>query len=361
MDVVLESPTGQRTMVTLGDRIGPVGSQGEVRAVISAPAAVVKLVRNPTAFRLEERLEAMFAATERTLIARGKEVRLAWPLGRARRPADNALIGYLQPRLCPPRFVPLREIFHDQLRAALLPAATWEWYVAVAASVVATVDKVSAHGHVIGDLAPDNLFVTADAHVAVVDVDGWQLARPGHSQPLPCPFSRPEYTAPEHLSGQARGVLREPSSDRWALAALVGQILCLGCHPFAGIAADKDPPFDEPANVLARRCWLTGTPMALPAGTPPRTFLPRCLRDLIASCFGAGHDQPGRRPTAAMWLAALQDVQANLATCTKRASHRFSRELDGCPWCEIIIAGGPDRFSGSAQAPGVGGRSRGAA
>src|SRR5262245_43731259 len=107
MDVVLESPAGKRTMVTLGDRIGPVGSQGEVRAVVGAPAAVVKLVRNPAVFRLEERLEAMFAATERALMARGTEVRLAWPLGRARRPADNALIGYVQPRLGPPRFVPL--------------------------------------------------------------------------------------------------------------------------------------------------------------------------------------------------------------------------------------------------------------
>src|SRR5262249_21360869 len=83
--------------------------------------------------------------------------------------------------------------------------ATWEWYVALAASVVATVDMVAARGHVIGDLAPDNLFVTADAHVAVVDVDGWQLARPGGSQPLPCPFSRPEYTAPAHLGGRGGG------------------------------------------------------------------------------------------------------------------------------------------------------------
>src|SRR5262249_51363285 len=106
---------------------------------------------------------------------------------------------------------------------------------------------------------------------------------------------------------------------------------------------------------------LTGTQMALPAGTPRSTLLPARVRDLLATCFGVGHSAPDQRPTADMWSAALRDVRASLATCTYHGSHAYPRELSGCPWCEIIAAAGPDRFAGPEPALGATGRSPGAA
>lgn len=360
MDVILQSPSGQRTRATLGGSTGSVGSQGEVRAVTEVPRAVAKLVRNPAAFQLKERLDILFGTVPRDLVARGPVVRLAWPIGRVLRPRDDALIGYLQPRLGLPGFVPLREAFHDEVRLRLMPRITWEWFLALAADLADTVRLVGSHGHVIGDLAPENLFVTADAHVAVVDVDGWQLTR-ADGEPLRCPFSRPEYTAPEHLTSLADCPLREPASDWWALAVLVAQLLCLGCHPFAGIPADADPPYEEAVNVRARRCWLTGSALAVPPGTPPAWFLPSSLRDLFADCFEAGYDHPERRPRPERWAAALRKTRAELSGCQAQPSHRYARELTRCPWCAIAEAGGPDRFpvpAPSAQ-PGGGSDDRG--
>jgi DNA-binding helix-hairpin-helix protein with protein kinase domain len=347
IEVVLESPTGSRTKATLGETVGPVGSQGEVRAIYKVPAAVAKLVRNPAASRLEERLDIMFATRDRSPVTRGRLVRLAWPAGRVRRISDDAVIGYIQPRLGRPQFVPLREMFYDPARLTLLPAATWRWYVALAADLAATVGLVLGGGHLIGDLAPENMFVTASACVAIVDVDGWQLASPGGGDPLPCPFSRPEYTAPEHLDAASGGQLRTPASDWWALAVLIGQILCLGCHPFAGIAAGAGPPFEEAANIRKRSCWLTGTPMSLPAGTPRSAFLPGPLQELFARCFGAGYDEPAQRPSPETWAEALKQTLADLTTCPVRPpSHVYTGSTARCPWCELVRDGGPDRFPG---------------
>jgi DNA-binding helix-hairpin-helix protein with protein kinase domain len=342
-DVIVESPHGVRSRVTLGALLGPPGSQGEVRAIVQAPSAAAKLVRNPDVMRLGERLDAMFGRTDRTLTTRGTVVRLSWPVGRVLAEDSGALFGYVQPRLGPPLFLPMRQLLDDGLRTRVLPGATWRWHVAVAADLANTMALIADRGYVVGDLAPDNLFVTGRAEVAFVDVDGWQLTGNGRDAPLLCPFSRMEYTAPECMDESAR-VLRAPASDCWALAVIVAQILFLGCHPFAGILPGAPPPYEEAANVRARQCWLTGSQVSLPQGTPPAELLPAHLREMFADCLGTGHDEPAYRATATTWANALRDVLADLARCHARPAHVYPAELARCPWCQIIANGGPDRF-----------------
>lgn len=358
MEVTLESPRGDRSRVTLGPLLGPPGSQGEVRAIVQAPSAAAKLLRNPPAMRLGERLDAMFADSDALFIRRGPVVRLSWPVARVRRLADDSLIGYAQPRLAPPRYFPMRDTF-GALRVRALSGMTWGWHVTVAADLAETMAMIAGRGHVVGDLAPDNLFVTARGEVAFVDVDGWQLAGGGDESPLPCPFSRSEYTAPEYLDTPA-GTLRTEASDRWALGVLVAQVLFLGYHPFAGIAPGAPPPYEEEANVRARHCWLTGSALSLPPGVPPAALLPDGLRQMVTDCLGEGYGSPASRPSAAAWAGALRGLSATLVQCQARTAHAYPRELPGCPWCEMVADGTPDRFPDSGSSPGAGGETGGA-
>src|SRR5262249_51769767 len=135
--------------------------------------------------------------------------------------------------LGPPRHLPLPMLLGRTVRTRALPGGTWAWWLGLAEDLARVVHMVHQRGHVIGDLAPANLFATATARATLVDADGWQLHDPGSRTDLLCPFSRPEYTAPDELDRPPRQ--RSQASDAWALAVVVVQLLYLGFHPFGGV------------------------------------------------------------------------------------------------------------------------------
>jgi len=67
---------------------------------------------------------------------------------------------------------------------------------------------------------------------------------------------------------------------------------------------------------------------------PPFELLPPRIRDLFVQCFNLGHTEPGRRPAAAVWQAALLEAEASLTACAANPQHRYGNHLRACPWCE---------------------------
>ncbi|MBL7252712.1 protein kinase domain-containing protein [Paractinoplanes lichenicola] len=291
---VLESD-GRRRTVSLGARVGTVGAQGDVWRIVDAPGHVAKILRSSHRDRLDERLDAL-AALRPT-----DPDRVAWPVARVLSPGDEALVGLAMPYLSPATHRPLTDVLRGPRKGPDRTFAT------AAADLAGTLARLHRAGVVVGDLAPANVLTTRQARLTLIDADGWQLpGRPGRP-PLPCPFSRDEYKAPE-LLGRPPGVARTDFSDRWALAVIVAELL-VGLHPFAGVAPDAPPPYDEVANVEAGRCWLLGHPMTLPdAGPPPKP--PASVQRLFEACFGPGRTDPRHRPTASAWAYALSEAAA---------------------------------------------------
>lgn len=347
LDVVLESADGRRRTVTLGARVGPPGSQGAVRLVRGHPRLVVKLIRNPEAENFADKLEAMLASRPAQMTVRDGIVRVAWPLARVRAVGGGRLLGYVQPALTAPDFGP----FHQALRGGrpLAPRrATWRWYLELALDLARTMTEIHRAGHVVSDLSPENLFATPGAAVGFVDVDGWQIHDQATGLSLPSPFSRAEYTPPEHLADPASRKLRAPSADRWALAVLLAEILRLGAHPFAGVPPDAEPPFDVQANVENRRSVLLGSTLRQPAHAPDADLvLAGPLRRLLERCFAAGYDDPDARPLPQDWVAELTRVQNTVRLCPTGELHVLAREAAACPWCELAGRTGRDPFSGA--------------
>ncbi len=353
-DVVIESASGQRIMVRLGDQIGRTGAQGEVHEVADYPEAAAKIIHDPRRQRVAQRLDAMLVGPLAWTTRQGL-LRVAWPVGRVRRRSDDQVIGYLLPRLRGPEHVELPRILDNRYRSRLLPGSSWLWYLQLGADLALTVADVGRQGHVIGDLAPPNVFVTRAAVATIVDVDGWQIRDPRGVTALPCAFSRDEYTAPEHLDDPSSGELRRPQSDWWALAVILGQLLFLGVHPFGGVLLNADAPREESDNVRERRCWLLGDrEVELPTWSPPRDLLPATLLRLFEACFDSGYAQPDRRPSPGEWAKAFEDTQSDLTTCARRPLHVYARSSPSCPWCLLVANGHPDRFplpGQAAQAP----------
>lgn len=343
-EIVLEAADGRRRRATLGEQAGPPGSQGSVWRVVEWPKLVVKLERRPEADSFARKLEVMLRSRPRNLTARDGIVRVAWPLGRVRATGGDRLIGYAQPALLQPEFRSLHQALTGR-RPLVPPHATWRWYLELALDLARTMSEIHRVGHVVADLSPENLFATAGATVAFVDVDGWQIHDPQGGIPLPSPFSRDEYTPPEHLADPASRGQRQPSSDRWALSVLIAAILQLGTHPFAGIPPGAAPPFDVRANVEARRAVFLGTPMRPPPGAPlAELVLGGPLGLLFRRCLDDGYDHPELRPRPEEWIAALTEAQYAIRRCPAKALHVHLREAAGCPWCELAARTGRDPF-----------------
>jgi len=343
-DVWLIDASGRRTPDTLTAPIGSVGSQGEVWELRAHTGAIAKILHR--AGDLSERMRVMLAAPAAWTRPDGR-LTVAWPEATVHRRADGRLLGYAAPKLAAPRFAPLALLFNPAVRARMLPGATWLWWLAVAEDLARIVHTVHQRGHVIGDLAPANLFVSADGGVCLIDADGWQVHDERAGTDLLCAFSRPEYTAPEELDAPTRR--RDPASDRWALAVLVGQLLSVGFHPYGGVPRGVDGPVEEVDNVRARRCRLLGADVRTPPGAVPVEVLPPVLRRRLAEALDAGHDAPEQRPDASAWAAGLAHSRRKLATCAARATHVFAAGPAGCPWCAMVAAGGRDPFPGGGR------------
>ncbi|MFF7971566.1 hypothetical protein [Streptomyces sp. NPDC007905] len=343
-EIVLEATDGRRRRATLGGRAGPPGSQGSVWRVVEWPRLVVKLERRPDADRFPQKLEVMLRSRPEQLTARDGIIRVAWPLGRVRDARGGRLLGYVQPALLQPGFASLHHAFTGH--GSLVPAdATWRWYLELALDLARTMSAIHRAGHVVADLSPENLFATAGATVAFVDVDGWQIHDPRGGTPLPSPFSRDEYTPPEHLADPASRKERRFSADRWALSVLIAVILQLGTHPFAGIPPGAEPPYDVRANVEARRAVLLGTPLRPPPSAPRAGLvLAGPLGLLLRRCLDEGYDDPEARPRPEEWIDVLAEAQYEIRRCPTGPLHVHLPQAVRCPWCELAARTGRDRF-----------------
>ncbi len=344
-DVWLVDPAGGRVADALDSPVGSVGSQGRVFRLRDRPDTVVKVLHRVDPAQLAVRLRVMLADPADWTVRSGRSV-VAWPTATAHRD-DGRLLGYAAPRLAPPHFAPLPLLFNPAVRARMLPGATWSWWLTVAEDLARVVTLVHQRGHVIGDLAPANVFVSAAGGVCLIDADGWQLHDPTAGVELPCPFSRPEYTAPEHLD--APPGRREPAGDNWALAVLVGQLICLGFHPFGGVPPGAAGPVEEIDNVRLRRCRLLGAGLRAPVAAVGPDILPAVLRQRLADALDTGYAVPAARPGPQSWAAALAYSRDRLVTCPTLATHVYPAERPDCPWCGMVAAGVPDPFPGGGR------------
>lgn len=337
----LAGPDGTRVPDELGEPTGSVGSQGSVWTLRSNPGLIAKVVHRADGDDLRRRLGAMLRTPAGWTRQAGRPI-VAWPTAEVRRRDDERLLGYAAPRLTGPVFAGLPVLFNPAARRRMLPAATWSWWLTVAERLARAVHVVHQQGHVIGDLAPANLFVSAGGDACLIDADGWQLHDPGGGPDLLCPLSRPEYTAPELLD--AGPVRRSRSADHWALAVLIAQLLTLGFHPFGGVPPDADGPIDEVDNVRARRRRGSGAKLRVPSSAPPATVIGGLLGRRLAEALDTGHADPDARPGPLAWAAALARSRRELVTCRVSPTHVHLPGPDGCPWCAMVAGGARDPF-----------------
>jgi DNA-binding helix-hairpin-helix protein with protein kinase domain len=266
---------------------------------------------------------------------------MAWPTDVVLR--NNQFAGFLMPYVDTKNAVELHKISNPSDRAdqearrgptGWRTGFTWQHLIRTAANLAIATNIAHRSNVVIGDFNERNIVVSVDSRVTLLDCDSMQFTNPSTGERYFCRVGRPEFTAPELINAPWHRTFRHPSSDLFALAVHIHQLLLEGEHPFRG--RWKDGREKPSVSALARDgIWANGKQGLSPrrSAVGVRLLDPDTVA-LFQTAFTEGAVNPDRRPGAEHWHRHLVGLEKKLVECAaKPVSHRFLSHHAACPWC----------------------------
>jgi protein kinase-like protein len=169
------------------------------------------------------------------------------------------------------------------------------------ASAINTVHGMGSY--VLVDFKPQNILVTDDGRVSLIDLDSIQIAN-NNRVVFPAQVATPEYVPPEgnHLN-PARDVISE-SWDRFSLAIVLYELL-FGLHPYAASYQGRYQNYNTIADSIKSGLFVFGSKRRYVYCRPPLhdnfQRIPNSLQRLFLDALDAGSTNPNARPKAEEW------------------------------------------------------------
>ena len=318
--------------VELGKELGR-GGEGAVYEIVGRPGFVAKLYHQPVDADKALKLQGMARQAHPSLLTIA-----AWPVDVLRAGSHGPIQGFIMPRVS--GYQEIHSLYGPSHRKRAFPQADWSFLVHAARNLASAFETIHARGHVIGDVNPGNVVVSAQALVKLIDCDSFQITV-GERLFL-CEVGVPQFTAPELQERPFRGLRRSPDHDAFGLALLCFHLLFMGRHPFAGRYRGKgDLPIERAIRDyrFAFGQHAAAQSMEPPPHTLPFSALPRPVAGLFEQAFVPL--TPGqRRPAPREWLLALERLNRELRSCRRNALHKYPGSLPDCPWCALEQASG---------------------
>jgi DNA-binding helix-hairpin-helix protein with protein kinase domain len=329
----------ENTTAILYRQIGSRGGEGTVYE-INRTGMVAKIYHRPlTAFNIAK-LRHMVADPPADPERKNGHASIAWPdqiVNYKRKP-----VGFTMPFAIG---VQLVKVLSSKQRREWSPDFSWQGLVLTAANIATAFENVHAKGYVIGDVKPDNILVTSEARVTLVDNDSFQVVD-GRGSIFHSQVYTEGYLAPELMGCDLKTTARNNSHDLFGLGVLIFKLLLCDAHPFVGVWRSRgEPPSSDDECVrmgayVGKKSSLMG-----PKPTVPRLdSLAPSIRELFTLCFDSGYASPNLRPSAKEWRMALHDLFRNLSKCHKYPKKHFYYRGVTCPWCKLLTDEGVDYF-----------------
>jgi DNA-binding helix-hairpin-helix protein with protein kinase domain len=328
----------------------PVGRGDEalVLAVKGQPTVCVKYYTKPPP-DVDQRLRLLMRLPPYHWEGdRRDHLHVAWPMERV---LDGRMqtVGFVQTYLRPETHATLAQLFDPENRVVLLEEPTWFQMVVIARRVARLVAMLHDAGITIGDISQNNIFVSRDALVTMIDCDSMQVVDAWTGRVFPSTRATRDCPAPEILRRSPAPTSQE--TDRFGLAILICRILMEGQHPFTGVpvGAGDDGDDTEVSNIKAQRNRITHPKRLMPnPHALPAELLPPDVLVLAKRCFAAGHSRPAERPAAGEWQTALERAEGSVVGCRENPRHLYHSSLPECVWCRLVRQGHHEHFPSRA-------------
>jgi DNA-binding helix-hairpin-helix protein with protein kinase domain len=309
---------------SLGRLIGK-GGEGEVYAISGDSDQSIKLYTTPDRPSREEKIAAMVRGElgKRTTLA-------AFPLSVVRL-QDGTFGGFVMRLVSGHK--PLHELYAPGPRKHHFPQADYRFLARTATNIARAFASIHATNCVVGDINHSGILVSSKATAALIDADSFQFSD-GANRYL-CRVGVPEYTPPELQGKPLNGTVRTTDHDAFGLAVVIFQVLLMGRHPFVGTVRKGDiPPLHENVENF-RYVYTEGRDVGMdqPPGTPSLSDFSPELANLFERAFSKS--SVGSRPSAAVWVQALERFESTLIQCTDNPLHFAPRDASECAWCDL--------------------------
>jgi DNA-binding helix-hairpin-helix protein with protein kinase domain len=175
----------------------------------------------------------------------------------------------------------------------------------IAYNISAAVKEIHAMGHVFVDLKPQNIMISPEGMVSVVDLDSLQIEAGGRL--YRGPLGSPDYMPSESYQMQyGVGPAIEPSWDNFSLAVIIYEIL-LGIHPYTGSLHASAPACATIADSIRLRMYVHGVNRhsyeVIPLPHQAMYNLPSQIAALFLRAFDSLEHRA--RPTSSDWASTL--------------------------------------------------------
>lgn len=302
MDVYISGKTGE--IITVGTKISK-GGEGTIFDVINSTSSLCfKLYLEK--LRTEEREKKLKYMSENAPTELShKRFLLCWPLDVVY--CNGAFVGYIMEKAFMGSQAPYHLCLPDipdkigSVWSTRFKRGTKEGEInrlKLCLNIAAAVARIhQTNKYVLVDLKPQNLLVTTDGKVSLIDLDSLQISD-GITILFKAPVSTPEYTPPEAKTIIKSAKPIPESWDSFSLGVIIYEILC-GIHPFAATA---DVPFNE-VNTISEKIEKQLSPLicdqsAFKIIPPPHQLLDLHsdkLKNLLRQIFiGSPKNEPPR-------------------------------------------------------------------
>ncbi|RXK87295.1 protein kinase domain-containing protein [Filimonas effusa] len=315
---------GVRGSYTAGRVLGK-GGEGIVYAITESDDQVLKIYNEAVPEQKVHKLAFMASINDLQL-----QSYAAWPIDIVS-DSGGSVCGFVMRKLT--GYVPMHMLFSPLDRKKLFPDKGYNFLVHVARNLAMAFTQLHAKGIVIGDVNEGNLLVNERGMVGMIDCDSFQMKE--GERLYYCEVGVPRYTAPElYDTGSFATTVRTESSDSFAMAILIFQLLMLGRHPFAG----KNLSSEDISEEKAIRSYMFAYSLKRDVGNylapPPDTLPVTMLGEVLVSYFHQSFESRDR-VAVKQWAAALEQLLVSMKRCARSKVHSYPSVLSECPWCEI--------------------------
>jgi DNA-binding helix-hairpin-helix protein with protein kinase domain len=262
----------------------------------------------------------------------------AWPVDTLHRHQGGPVCGLIMTRLS--ALKPVHVLYNPKQREMEFPNSDWRFLLFVSRNIAAAFDALHGSGHVVGDVNQNNVLVSTDSKVTIIDCDSFQVKT--SKETFLCGVGASHFTPPElqRTTSFAKSP-RTANNDNFGLALLIFHLLFGGRHPYSGrpLTTLRDQSLED--NIAQFRFAYAADAKARGIEPPPGALKLDLLPSTMQRQFVQAFTEEGGllRPTAAEWAQSLDRLRANLKTCTVQPQHWYLAERRVCPWCELERSG----------------------